>query len=133
MAQVTRSAVINAPRAAVWRVIGGFQALPDWHPAIAQSHKELIDGVEHRRLILAEGGEMLEKSLGCDEASYGYAIVESPLPLSDYRSVVSVAENDGKAVVTWSATFEPKSAQAEDIVASIYSLGLDALIARFGD
>ena len=132
MAQVTRAVVVGAPADAVWSVIGGFQAMPDWHPAVAGSAREVIDGVEHRRLSLEGGGEILEKSLGCDAASYGYEIVESPLPVSDYRSVLCVSEAAGRAVVSWSSTFTGRGEDASDVVAGIYEAGLNALASRFG-
>ena len=104
MTQLTRSVTLNAAPGDVWALIGRFQALPEWHPVVASSAKEVIDGVEHRRLGLEGGGEIMEKSLGADDASYGYEIIESPLPVADYRSILTVTEAGGKAVVTWSST-----------------------------
>ena len=132
MAQVTRSVTLNAAPGEVWALIGGFQSLPDWHPAFETSAREDIGGVEHRRLGLAGGGEMLEKSLGADAMFYGYEIVESPLPLVDYKSTVSVADAGGRAVVVWSSTFETTADGMSDTVAGVYQAGLDALAAKFG-
>jgi hypothetical protein len=132
MAQVTRSVTLNAAPADVWALIGGFQALPDWHPAVATSTRADIGGVEHRRLGLAGGGEIVEKYLGGDAMSYGYEIVESPLPLADYKSIIAVTGSGGKTAVVWSSTFEGTADGAADIVAGIYQAGLDALAAKFG-
>jgi mxaD protein len=132
MAQITRSVTLNATPAEVWALIGGFQALPNWHPAVAGSDKEVIDGVEHRRLGLEGGGEILEKNLGADTMSYGYAIIECPLPVVDYTSIISMVDAGGKAVVVWSSTFEGTADDASDVVAGIYQAGLDALVSRFG-
>ncbi len=132
MAQVTRSITLNAAPGDVWALISGFQSLPDWHPAIETSARDDIGGVEHRRLGLAGGGEIVEKNLGADAMSYGYEIVESPLPLADYKAIISVADAGGKAVVVWSSTFEGTADSAADIVIGIYQSGLDALEAKFG-
>jgi hypothetical protein len=132
MAQVTRSVTLNAAPGEVWALIGGFQAVPDWHPAVATSTREDIGGVDHRRLGLEGGGEILEKDLGGDAMSYGYEIIASPLPLADYQATISVADAGGKAVVVWSSTFEGTADGASDIVAGIYQAGLDALAAKFG-
>ncbi len=133
MAQITRSVTLNAAPGDVWALIGGFQSLPDWHPAIETSTRDDIGGVEHRRLGLAGGGEIVEKNLGADAMSYGYEIVESPLPLVDYKAIISVADaGGGKAVVVWSSTFEGTADGASDIIARIYTAGLDALAAKFG-
>jgi hypothetical protein len=133
MAQLTRSVTLNAAPGEVWAVIGGFQSLADWHPAVETSVRDDIGGVEHRRLGLAGGGEILEKNLGGDTMSVGYEIVESPLPVKDYKSIIAVVDaGAGKAVVVWSSTFEGTADSANDIVAGIYTAGLDALAAKFG-
>ena len=133
MTQVTRSIALNAAPGEVWALISGFQSLPDWHPAIETSTRDDIGGVEHRRLGLAGGGEVVEKNLGADAMSYGYEIIESPLPLADYKAIISVADaGGGKAVVVWSSTFEGTADGAADIVIGIHQSGLDALAAKFG-
>lgn len=132
MAQVSRSVALGASPAEVWSAIGGFQALADWHPAVAASAKEDRGGVEHRRLSLEGGGEIVEKWLGGDAMSYGYAIIEGPLPVADYVSVISVADAGGKAVVVWCSTFTPTADGAEDVIAGVYDGGLSALKDRFG-
>ncbi|MHA1538316.1 MAG: SRPBCC family protein [Alphaproteobacteria bacterium] len=132
MAQLTRSVTLNAAPGDVWALIGGFQSLPDWHPAVETSTREDIGGVEHRRLGLAGGGELLEKNLGSDTMSIGYEIIESPLPVADYKATISVADAGGKAVVVWASTYEGTADGADDIIAGIYQAGLDALAAKFG-
>jgi hypothetical protein len=132
MAQLTRSVTLNASPGDVWALIGGFQGFPGWHPAVETSTREDIGGVEHRRLGLAGGGEILEKNLGSDTMSVGYEIIESPLPVADYKSTISVADAGGKAVVVWASTYEGTADSASDIVAGIYQAGLDALAAKFG-
>ena len=133
MAQVTRSVTLNAAPGDVWALIGGFQSLPDWHPAVETSAREDIGGIEHRRLGLAGGGEILEKNLGGDTMSVGYEIIESPLPLVEYKATLSVADaGGGQTVVVWASTFEGTADSASGIVAGIYTAGLDALAAKFG-
>ncbi len=132
MAQLTRSVTLNAAPGEVWALIGGFESLPDWHPAVETSVREDIGGVEHRRLGLAGGGELLEKNLGSDTMSVGYEIIEGQLPLADFKATISVAVAGGKAVVVWASTFEGTADGASDVVAGIYQAGLDALAAKFG-
>lgn len=132
MATVSRSVRLTTPVAEVWAAIGGFQALGVWHPAVATVTKEEIDGVEHRRLGLEGGGEILEKLLDKDGQSYGYAIVEGPLPVKNYQSILSAGDVKGQTVVTWASSFEGTSDDAEDVIAGIYEAGLNALGERFG-
>jgi len=132
MATVSRSITLNASVDEVWGVIGNFQGLADWHPAAASVSKEEIDGTEHRRIHLEGGGEILERLHDAGGGTYTYTIVESPLPVTSYLSMLSAADQDGKTVVTWGSTFEPTADGAEDVVAGIYEAGFGALTERFG-
>lgn len=132
MAEVSRTITLNASLDDVWGLIGGFQALADWHPAAESVAREDVDGVEHRRIALKGGGEILEKLLDHGGGSYRYSIVESPLPVTDYVSTISAADFEGKTLVTWGSTFEPAADGADDVVAGIYEAGFAALAERFG-
>lgn len=132
MAKVSRSVTLNGSLADVWGLIGNFQGLGDWHPAVESVTKEDVGGTEHRRIALKGGGEILEMLHGSGDGHYSYTIVESPLPVSGYLSMISAAEKDGKTVVTWGSTFEPTADGAEDAVAGIYEAGFGALTERFG-
>ncbi|MEM9144793.1 MAG: SRPBCC family protein [Pseudomonadota bacterium] len=132
MAQVMRHMALAAGPEAVWAAIGGFQALADWHPAVATCTREDIGVAEHRRLELEGGGEILEKNLGADAHSYGYAIVDSPLPVSHYRAVLSVVPSGPGSVVVWSSTFTANAKDAEAVIAQVYESGLQALKEQFG-
>ncbi len=133
MAQVTRHVALGVDAETVWAAIGGFQAIADWHPAVADCVRDDIGAAEHRRLAL-EGteDELLEKFLGADTHSYGYAIVDGPLPVSHYRAVISVAPAGAGSIVTWCSTFTPKGEGAEGVIAGIYEAGFAALVERFG-
>ncbi len=134
MAQVTRSVLLAADPETVWAAIGGFQALADWHPAVASASKEMIQGTEHRRLALEGGGEILERFLGADSRSYAYAILEpGPLPVRDYRAILSAAEaGEGRSVITWASVFGTPSLEGREAIAQVYEAGLAALKTRFG-
>lgn len=135
MVQVSRSTVIPASASTIWGTIGGFQSLPDWHPAVQASAREDRDGTEYRRLDLGGGAEILEKSLGAgDQMSYGYEIVEpGPLPIEDYRATITVAPlSNGHCVVVWTSTFDATAEGADGAIVGIYEAGFGALQERFG-
>ncbi|MGU1790195.1 SRPBCC family protein [Pseudomonas aeruginosa] len=73
----------------VWRLIGGFDALPDWLPFIPQS--VLSEGGRVRTLQSVEGGTIVERLLDFSEAgrSYTYTILQGPAPVRDYRPCAS--------------------------------------------
>lgn len=140
---VTKSVDIAAPASAVWDIVKGFDALDRWHPAVAST--EIVEGTNNevgavRVLTLGDGGTIREKLLAYDPAgrSLTYGILEGVLPVSDYESTLTVAENGDGSTVTWSGRFRRKDtgptpaegaddAAATGTMASVYQAGLDNL------
>ena len=91
------SASIDVPAWAdeVWHLIGGFGSLPDWLPYIAKS--ELSEGGRVRHLASPDGSAIIERLVAFNDAkrSYSYAILQSPFPVTNYVSTLSVEETDG--------------------------------------
>lgn len=136
MSEVRRSVRLPASAARVWATIGGFNALPEWHPAVERS--ELSNGGLTRTLHLAGGGRIVEGLDEHDPAArrYRYRFIESPLPVENYRSMLSVRDEgaDG-CIVEWSGDFaaaDAVRAQMEKAVAGIYDSGLENLRRLFG-
>ncbi len=61
MAKVTMATELPGPAQRVWDLIGGFNTLADWHPAIEKSESEKEGTTTLRRLYLAGGGAVLER------------------------------------------------------------------------
>ncbi|MEM7191117.1 MAG: SRPBCC family protein [Pseudomonadota bacterium] len=130
MALVTRTQHLAAAPAEVWAAIGEFHALADWHPAIVGSTSEEDGSV--RRLDLGGGAEVVERFLGRDGMSYAYEILDSPLPVSNYRSILTAAAAGTGTVLAWSSTFDPTADGADDVIAGVYTSGFAALVETFG-
>lgn len=113
--KVTRTVDIQAPVDKVWAAVKDFDSLNKWHPGFAKD--EIVQGTNNtpgavRSLTIKDGPTFTEKLLTFDEArhSYSYRIIESPLPLRDYVSHLSVKPGaKGGSRVTWSGTFKRKS------------------------
>src|SRR6478672_6010658 len=93
--KVVESVEIKAPVDKVWATIKDFDSLNKWHPGFAKD--ELVKGDNNkpgavRKLTVKDGPSFTEELLAFDEAthSYRYRITESPLPLRDYVSHISV-------------------------------------------
>ena len=133
---VTKEATVATAPKDVWAKIGDFNGMNTWHPAVAKS--EIVTGKNNepgaqRKLTLADGAAITEELAARDDAamSLTYTIVESPLPVTDYRSTLSVAADGAGSKITWAGTFKPaagtEAAKASEIVGGIYQGGLDAL------
>ena len=136
MAKVSLNSEFNMGADELWKLIGQFNALPDWHPAVSSS--KLEDGGRVRRLNLFGGGEIVERLEQIDESErlYRYSIVSSPLPVMNYTATLRVTDDGaGKSVVEWSSEFDPNGVSDNDAVAAItdvYQAGMDNLRKMFG-
>ncbi|MEU3749307.1 MULTISPECIES: SRPBCC family protein [Streptomyces] len=139
MASTSVSRVVPASPQRVWKLIGGFDALPDWLPYIPQS--TALEGGRVRRLTNPDGDVIIERLVAFDEAErhYSYAILEAPFPVTGYVSTLRVHRITGRddiAEVQWSGRFTPDGvtdAEAEALFAGIYRDGLDALHRNLSD
>lgn len=115
----------------VWKLIGGFQALPDWLPMIAESIPG--EGGHLRHLRTVDGAVVIERlqSYDAEARTYSYSIVESPFPASDYLATLKVdATGEHSCRVTWGGVFKPvgvSDAEAEALFRGVYEGGLAAL------
>ncbi|MGI9305637.1 MAG: SRPBCC family protein [Gammaproteobacteria bacterium] len=136
MTTVSMKTDLNVPADQVWEIVGRFNALPDWHPAVEKS--ELEDGGKLRRLSLVGGGSIVERleQLDEEEQLYRYSIIESPLPVANYSATLRVKPSkDGKGCsVEWSSDFNPAGASLEEAtkaIQGVYQAGLDNLSKLF--
>ena len=134
MTKVTVTAAFDTPARELWEVIGGFNALPQWHPAIAASAIEYGDGGTVRVLELAEGGRVVERIEDVDYRghAYTYSIVEGSMPVSRYVSTlrVSKAKRGGGARAEWTAEFTADGVPEGDVAKAcegFYRAGFDNL------
>jgi len=134
MTKVAMSTKLNVSADEAWKLIGGFNALPDWHPAVEKS--ELTEEGQVRTLSLAGGGNIVEKLETANDAgrTYTYSIVDSPLPIANYMATITVRETDEGTVMDWSSEFAPVGGENEamDAVQGIYQAGFDNLKKMFG-
>ena len=133
--EVKQSVRLPAPVTEVWKRIGGFNALPDWHPMVKNSYETM--GGSERKLTLPGGATITEKLESKDDKSfrYSYSITDSPLPVADYHSTIEVHQEGKESVVEWMGRFEPNGASAEDAqkaIQDIYKAGMDNLQKMFG-
>ena len=136
-AEVKRTVEVKGTKSQIWGKVGGWCAIADWHPAIAKCEETTSGGKKHRVLTTKDGGVIKESMLKSGKNSYTYQIDESPLPVSNYTSTLSVKgdRNDkSKVDVTWAAKFDPKGASEEDakkVMDGIFKGGLDGIASKY--
>jgi len=145
MIRVTTSSVINAPVDTVWQAIRDFNALPDWHPAIASSKVE--DGGTPDRIgcirnmeLAGGGGTIRERLLTLSDSEHRvtYAILAAPMPVENYVATLRlIPVTDGnRSFAEWTAEFgvsaENEAAMRKLIGQGVFQTGFDSLKQRFG-
>jgi hypothetical protein len=141
--RIYTSSVIDASADSVWGVIRDFNALPLWHPLIADSRIEnglasdKVGCVRNFRLV--DGGELREQLLTLSDHDYQctYSILDSPMPLTNYIATLKLTPiTDGnRTFAEWRAEFDCDPSQEQELADSIgqgvFQVGFDALKQRF--
>lgn len=128
--QVTKELSLDQSAESVWKAIGDFCAIQDWHPAVTKCEVSKDGDTTFRTLTLGDGGKIKEKKTGTSATGYMYNITESPLPVKNYNSLFDVEGNDKSAKVTWTASFEANGkpdSEAKDTIAGIFDAGLKSI------
>jgi mxaD protein len=102
--KTVETVTIKAPAAKVWALVGDFNGMPKWHPAVKESKIEEKDGATYRTLTLQDGGKIFEKlkDKNDKEMQLKYEIVEGVIPVSGYNSKITVKDaGNGETTVEW--------------------------------
>lgn len=133
---------INAPPSAVWAKLKNFDALKDWHPAVAESPADNGNSVGSvRQIKLKGGGDLTETLESHDDAKmkYSYRAKDGgALPVSNYTSTISVSGEGNQSIVEWRGAFyrayqnnDPPPEQNDDAavkaITGVYKGGLENL------
>ena len=136
-ASLSRSVEVDGAPAQIWSQIGDFCAIRDWHPAIGSCTE---DGkTPPTRTLVTKDGKAtfveFQTTASRKKHLYGYTFVSSPLPVTNYKSILKVsAKGRGRAQITWSGDYTPdvgKEKDADAALSGIYESGLEAIKAKF--
>lgn len=140
MAKVYRSAVIHATADKVWGLVRDFNALPKWHPAIADSAIEAglpsdRVGCVRRFTLRSDGGLLREQLLALSDIdrTYTYNILISPMPVANYVATMRFTPitAGSKTFAEWWAEFDvtsgPEQATTSDIGDNVFVVGFASI------
>jgi hypothetical protein len=137
--QIYVSSVIDATPDNVWARIRDFNALPQWHPIIADSRIENNQPSDRvgciRHFHTRDGGMIREKLLALSDYDFTcvYAILESPMGVDNYVATIKLTPiTDGaRCFAEWSAEFDCAVGREAELTQSIgqgvFQAGFDAL------
>ena len=135
MTKIAMSTDLNVSADDAWKLIGNFNALPDWHPLVEKS--ELTKKGQERRLSLVGGGTIIERleNIDAKTRTYTYSIIDSPLPVKNYKATLKVTGSGKNCKVEWSSEFEANAGYENDALEAlqdIYESGFENLRKMFG-
>jgi polyketide cyclase/dehydrase/lipid transport protein len=113
----------------IWEVVGSFCAIKDWHPAAADCVESKEGDDTFRTITLKDGGKIKEKLTGTDATSYSYEIVESPLPVKNYKSKLwlEVDDEPDRSVILWQSDFDANGASDDEAKKKITGILADGV------
>jgi Polyketide cyclase / dehydrase and lipid transport len=125
------SAMSTLSADALWAKVGDFCGIGNWLPSVDKC--ELSADGKRRTLSLKGGGTIVEKlvKMNTQKRYYTYSIVKGPLPVTHYRSTISVAAHGTGSVVTWKGKYDvAQGGNADDTkktVDGLYASGVKSL------
>jgi Polyketide cyclase / dehydrase and lipid transport len=137
--QIYVSSVIDATPDNVWARIRDFNALPQWHPVIADSRIENNQPSDRvgciRHFHTRDGGMIREKLLALSDYDFTcvYEILESPMGVDNYIATIKLTPitDGGRCFAEWSAEFDCAAGREAELTQSIgqgvFQAGFDAL------
>jgi len=137
------SSVVDAPAERVWERIRDFNAMPKWHPGIADSRIEGNQPSDKvgciRNFHTRDGGQIRERLLALSDYdfSFTYSILESPMGVSNYLATIRLVPiTDGnRTFCEWTAEFDcdpAREAELRELIGQkVFKGGFDALKHQF--
>jgi carbon monoxide dehydrogenase subunit G len=138
--KVSETITIDAPAAAVWAKVGNFDALKDWHPAVAESSASNGNAEGSVRVVKLKGGGEITETLNRHEPAamrYIYRVRDGgdALPVTNYSSTLELKADGDKTIVEWRGAFyrgfpnnDPPPEKNDDAaikaVTAVYTSGL---------
>lgn len=132
----------------VWAVVAPFDAIAHWHPAAERSPADRGNEPGSVRQVALVGGDarLVETLISHSDAqrTYTYTLADnSPVPVSDYRSTLTVKPAGRGTEIVWQGDFRRRDtgpdpapgaddAAAVEAVRGIYRSGLDGIAGKVG-
>lgn len=143
MTEIYLSAVIPAPIGEVWKVVGDYAHIFEWHPVVEKTVMKEGPAADEvgsmRHCTLADGTQILERQTARsdDEYYYGYTITDdSPMPMTNHEATVRLREiTDGdRTLMEWHTRLDPDPGAEDEMPAMMRQAlwaGFESIKARF--
>ena len=113
---------VNADK--LWREVGSFQGVGNWHPMLTKVEGEGEQPGALRTVVARNGQKQVERlqETGTAQHFYRYTVVSSAMPVRDYVAEFRVCDSgDGTSILWWTCHFEVTSGDEARTVGAIRS------------
>lgn len=138
LVNVKTSSVINASISKVWDRVRDFNGLPNWYPAVIDSHIEAGSPSDRVGCIRSfrrdDGLYFREQLLALDDRghTFTYALLDSNTTMQDYfctMKLLPITDGD-RTYIEWLADFQCLPEEADELCQSleqVFQMGFDVL------
>ena len=134
MTRIIESVRVAQRPGALWREIGGFGAVGQWHPLLARVATDGESAGSRRTAEGQDGSRQIERLLEAspEKHFYRYRMESGGMPVRDYVGELRIEDDgDSGSTVVWEAEFEPAGGgderQIAESVHGFLKAGLDQL------
>lgn len=137
MTQVQVFADVHRSADSMWREVGSFQGIAQWHPLVAAAQGEGEEPGATRTLETSDGLRWAERLSEHDSAQrfYRYEVTAIELPIAEFRGEFRIREGRPyRCTVIWTAQFAVTSGDEKatsDTVRAFFRAGARALEKRY--
>lgn len=135
---VERTLIINATAQEVWAFAGGWTGIDNLAPTIIANVLSNGNDIGSFRIVNLKGGGVVEETMiDKSTTSYSYIITKSPLPVSNYSSIIGVKDlGNGRSEFSWKSDFIAdgvSDAEAIKIISGLYEGGVEVLQNKYSN
>lgn len=143
MLETNLSVEVGSAPDVVWKIVGNFNGMPDWHPLVRASVLEPAEGGVGRRVTIggdrAGHRELTERLVSFDAVAreYEYTIIAGPVPFTDYIGRFRVVPvGTGRCTLEYRGRYRPEAGRSEseasERISTFYKAAFNNLPILFG-
>lgn len=122
MPQIQAFATVHRSAAAMWRDVGSFQGIAQWHPLLKPTDSAGEEPGAERTMETTDGRRWVERlrESHSEQRLYRYDATASDLPIADFDGEFRIREDaPNKSTVVWTGRFTVTSGNEKEVTDAV--------------